>query len=176
MLVPHRGEVEIIQLWVNLPAKLKMVQPNYQGFQKEAIPTFTDQDGHVKVNVMAGQYKGFTGPIQSLTGVSAYTIELVKGGKVHFEEKSDRNVLLYQLNGQSNVNGTQTGDATMLVFDQDGESVHIEALTDGLLLLVSGNPIDEPMKSWGPYVMNTQTEIMEAMRDYQMGKMGILID
>jgi quercetin 2,3-dioxygenase len=169
------GDLEFIQLWINLPASLKMIQPKYQGFQKEEIPSFIDQEGKVNVNVISGKYKGLKGPVESLTGVTAYTLELKKGAKITFSEKINRNVLLYQLNGVTSVNGVSTGDTKMVIFNQDGEDIQIEAQTDSLLLFLSGNPIGEKVTQYGPFVMNTQTEVMEAMRDYQMGKMGILI-
>ncbi len=169
------GEFEMIQLWINLPRKLKMVQPNYQGFQKEDIPAFTDQDGKVRLNVVSGEYKGINGPIESLTNITAYTIELKAGGKVSIDIPQDRNALLYQLDGDTVVQNEKVGDKQLIYFSNEGETIEIEAKNDSLILFLAGDPINEPVVSWGPYVMNSQTEIMEAMRDYQMGKMGMMV-
>lgn len=168
------GEYEMIQLWINLPKALKMSQPNYQGFQKEAIPTFTDQDGKVRLNVVSGEYKGLKGPINSLTNITAYTLELKTGGKLSIDISSERNTMLYQLHGKTIVQDQLVGDKQLVYFSNDGETIEIEAENDSLILFLAGDPINEPMVSWGPYVMNSQTEILEAMRDFQMGKMGVL--
>lgn len=168
-------EFEMIQLWVNLPKRLKMVQPKYQGFQKEAIPTFIDQGGKVRLNVVAGEYKGLKGPVESLTNITAYTLELKNGGKVKIEIPEARNTLLYQLHGKSFVQDQEVRDKQLVYFSNEGELVEIEAGKDSLMLFLAGDPINEPVVSWGPYVMNSQTEILEAMRDFQMGKMGMLV-
>ena len=173
--VEKGGELELIQLWVNLPAEQKMVQPRYQGFQKENIPVFTNQGNKVRVNVIAGQFNNLNGPVGSLTGVRALTLELKKGGKVQLKEIAERNAILYQLHGLVNANEIGMGDTKMAIFRQDGESIEIEAKTDSTLLYVSGQPIGEEVTQYGPFVMNTQTEVLEAMRDFQMGKMGVLI-
>ena len=169
------GDYEMIQLWVNLPKELKMTQPNYQGFDRNEIPFYQSEDGKSRVNVVSGKYQSLKGPINSLTNITAYTIELKKGGAADFSVPVNRNVLIYQLKGLSNVNGKQIADHEMVLFNNNAENIGLSAEEDAVLLFLSGVPIEEPTVSWGPYVMNTQTEIMEAMRDYQMGKMGMLI-
>ncbi len=169
------GEFEMIQLWINLPKHLKMVQPRYQGFQKEAIPTFIDQDGKAKLNVISGDYKGLKGPIESLTNITAFTIELKKGGKLDITIPEERNAMLYQLHGDTFVQGQEIGDKQLIYFSNDGDNFEIEAKSDSLILFLAGDPINEPVVSWGPYVMNSQTEILEAMRDFQMGRMGVMV-
>jgi quercetin 2,3-dioxygenase len=169
------GEFEMIQLWINLPARLKMVQPKYQGFQKEEIPTFIDQDGKVKLNVISGEYKGLKGPMDSLTNITAYTLELKTGGKVSIDIPKEKNVMLYQLHGNTIVQDQEIGNKQLMQFSNKGEHIEIEAKDDSLILFLAGDPINEPVVSWGPYVMNSQTEIMEAMRDFQMGKMGVMV-
>jgi hypothetical protein len=169
------GDFELIQLWINLPANLKMVQPKYQGAQADDIPTWTDDEGKAKLNVISGTYGDLTGPVESLTGITAYTIEMKAGGKVHIQQGEDQNVILYQLQGLTDVNGVNSGDHRLMIFDQDGEDILLEAQTDGTLLYLAGAPINEPVTQYGPFVMNTQTEVLQAMRDYQMGKMGILL-
>lgn len=173
--IDEGGEYEMIQLWINLPQHLKMVKPKYQGFQKEAIPTFTDHDGKVQLNVVSGEYKGLKGPIGSLTNITAYTIELKAGGKVEIDIPQAKNTLLYQLHGDTFVQDQEIGDKQLVFFSNEGEHINIEAKNDSLILLLAGDPINEPVVSWGPYVMNSQTEILEAMRDFQMGKMGVMV-
>ncbi len=173
--VENGGELEIIQLWINLPAKLKMVQPRYQGFQRDGIPFYADQENKVRVNVFSGNYEDVKGPIDSLTGITAFSLEMKKGGKLRFTENIDRNAILYQLNGTASVNGVSMGNTKLAIFNQDGKDIEIEALTDSVLLYLSGTPIGEKVAQHGPFVMNDQTEILRAMRDYQMGKMGVLI-
>jgi len=166
------GTMEIIQLWINLPGKFKMVQPNYQPFNREEIP-FHEENG-ARVNVISGQWNGLTGPVNSLTGVLALTIEMEAGGSLNLEVPKDRNVLLYQLRGKSLVSGQQIGAQQLVEFEYGGTEVSIAAEESSVLLFLTGNPINEPMVQHGPYVMNTETEILQAMRDYGMGKMGFL--
>ncbi len=167
------GDLQIIQLWINLPSELKMNQPKYQGFQKDEIPEIIE-DG-IYINVISGNYINTTGPINSLTGITAYTIYHESKGTLELPIPQDQNLIIYQLNGYSKVNGINTGPNRMLAFENDGDHIVIQAEETGTILLVAGSPIGEKVVSHGPFVMNSQTEILQAMRDYQMGKMGILI-
>ena len=173
--VEQGGEFEMIQLWINLPSNLKMVQPRYQGFQKEEIPTFTDQNGKVNLNVISGEYKDLKGPIDSLTKIIAYTLEMKAGGNIEIPIPEEKNTLIYQLHGSTIVQDQEIGEKQLIQFSNDGKQINIEAKSDSLILFLAGDPINEPVVSWGPYVMNSQTEIMEAMRDFQMGKMGVMV-
>ncbi len=167
------GDLQIIQLWINLPSELKMNQPKYQGFQKDAIPEIIEDGIHI--NVISGNYINTTGPINSLSGITAYTIYHESKGTLELHIPQDQNLIIYQLNGYSKVNGINTGPNRMLAFENDGDHIVIQAEETGTILLVAGSPIGEKVVSHGPFVMNSQTEILQAMRDYQMGKMGILI-
>lgn len=166
------GTLEIVQLWINLPKALKMVQPNYQMFNREDIPVI--EQTHSKINVISGKINGSTGPIRSLTNITAATIEMQVQGKVQFDLPEGENGAIYQLSGSSHINGQQVGNMQLVQLGTNGSEVEIESDTESKLLVLSGQSIDEPKKMWGPYVMNTQTEIMEALRDYDMGKMGFL--
>ena len=167
------GDLEIIQLWVNLPSHLKMSQPNYQGFQADQIPCIVK--GGTKINVISGSFEGATGPISSLTRITAYTIEHTVNSSVLFNIASVDNVLIYQVIGLSTINGIETGDHKMLTFQGNGDIIQIDGVSAGTILFVAGQPIQEEVARHGPFVMNNQTEILKAMRDYQMGKMGVLI-
>ncbi len=170
------GALEIIQLWVNLPARLKMVEPNYQGFQKEEMPGLSLANGKLAVNLISGIFDGSKGPVNSITGIDLSTIFMKSGGIFETEIVSARNILLYILDGEILVNGIKSGDRTLVELDNDGSGIRIEAITDSRLILGSGMPYHEPIAAHGPFVMNTSTEIREAINDYQAGKMGVLIE
>ena len=169
------GHLEMIQLWVNLPQKFKMVQPNYQGFQREEIPFISKADGS-RINVISGNYEGKDGPVASLTNIQALTLELNAEGVVDIPVAEEDHVMVYQLRGHTMVNEVDVPQAKLVLLEGPGTTIQIQSKQPSLLLYLAGKPIGEPVVSWGPYVMNTQTEIMEAMRDYQMGKMGMLFE
>lgn len=171
------GRQEIIQLWINTPAAHKMDQPQYFPLSAGEAPEVTSEDGKVKTRIFSGEVLGKKGPIPSHTEVNAATIELKKGGTVSIPLPADHNAMIYLLNGKVNVGGYGVAEGLHAVlFKQDGEGITIEAQEDTRILLLSGKPLNEKMVHHGPFVMNTQTQILEAMRDYQMGKMGILIE
>jgi quercetin 2,3-dioxygenase len=171
------GKQEIIQLWINTPAKHKMDQPAYFPVAADEVPVFTSADGLVKANIFSGNLLGLKGPIPAHTEVNAATLSLKKGGKISIALPQDHHAFIYLLDGQITLDGFGLIDALYTaVLKNDGEGIALEALEDTRILLMSGKPLDEPVVSHGPFVMNTQTEILEAMRDYQMGKMGMLIE
>ncbi len=166
------GTSEMIQLWINLPARLKMTEPDYQAFARKDIPFV--EENNARINVIAGEFNERHGPVRSLTDILALTLEIEADGEANLRIPRDKNILLYQLQGESEINDTAVGDRELVVFENDGSDIKIRARRKSVLLFLAGDPIDEPMVSHGPFVMNTQTEILEAMRDYQMGKMGFL--
>ncbi|MEE9373133.1 MAG: pirin-like C-terminal cupin domain-containing protein [Saprospiraceae bacterium] len=168
------GQLEIIQLWIHLPSSMKMNQSKYQGFQKDEIPV-VERNG-IKLNVISGSFENIEGPVDSLTDISAFTLKHDNKGEISIPFAKEHNVVIYQLDGLSKINGVNTGTSRMLVFEKDGDQIHIEAKEKGKMLILAGIPINEKVVSHGPFVMNTQTEILQAIRDYQMGKMGILIE
>jgi redox-sensitive bicupin YhaK (pirin superfamily) len=171
------GRQEIIQLWINTPAEHKMDQPAYFPLQANEVPSAASIDGLVTVNVFSGEVLGVKGKIPAMSPVNSATIVAKQGGKISIDIPSTHNVLLYLLDGEimlSDYGLVEGLHAT--VFKQDGDGISFEAKQDTRLLLVSGEPLNEKVVSYGPFVMNTQTQIMEAMRDYQMGKMGVLIE
>ena len=163
------GPLEILQLWVNLPARLKMTQPAYTGVQQDQIPQVTANG--VTVNVISGDYQGVTGPIASLTGVFMTTLEMTKGGRVTFDGLSGRDVFCYVARGEVAVNGQDVKKWHLIEFG-DGNIVDLEALSDAVLVFGHAEPINEPVVSHGPFVMNTVAEIHQAYADYQAGKFG----
>lgn len=166
---------EIIQLWVNMPQKNKMDQPSYHPLTAKDTPQI--KKDNVTINVIAGELDGIKGKIPTLSPVNAYTASFRKGGRYTFSIPATHNAFVYLLNGKLNVNGTADIDQHFLfAFNLDGDGFEIEALEDSTLLIATGEPLNEPVSSHGPFVMNTQTEVMAAFRDYQMGKMGVLIE
>jgi len=175
--VKRGGTIEGIQLWLNLPSEKKMIQANYQHAEREDFKVDISQDKKVEVKIIAGQLNGQHGRIQTQTPVNAFMIEAKGGGETSIPFSKSHQAMLYLLKGKVELNNSEILelDQNQIVqFNQDGDLIKISAITDSVLLFLSGEPFNEPVATYGPYVMNTQTEIMEAMRDYQMGKMGFL--
>lgn len=175
--VKKGGELEGIQLWLNLPAEKKMMPANYQHAKSEEMNVIKNDDETIALKIVAGDQKGMFGKIQTQTAVNVYTLETEDTGSIEIELPKNHQSLIYLLNGEVLVNDQATlkkGATQMLTFNLDGNLVKIEAKHKSTLLVLSGEPIKEKVAQYGPYVMNTQTEIMEAMRDYQEGKMGYL--
>ena len=166
------GTMEIIQLWINLPAALKMSPPNYQAFDKEEIPRITQDQS--EVNIISGSMNGQQGPINSPTNITAITALIQEGGTSAITLPENHNGLVYVLNGTGTVNGQNFSNHQLIQLSSEGTELEIEATQSTKLLILAGEPIQEKKSMWGPYVMNTQTEIMEALRDYEQGKMGFL--
>lgn len=171
------GRQEIIQLWINTPAKNKMDQPMYFPLSAEEAPIIKADDERVNGKVFSGEVLGVKGPIPSQAIVNAATFEIKKGGKISIPVPQNHNALIYLLDGKLTVDGFGLVEELHIVhFRNDGEGISFEALEDTRILFLSGEPLNEPVVSYGPFVMNNQTQIMEAMRDYQKGKMGVLIE
>lgn len=171
------GLQEIIQLWINTPSKNKMDQPAYYPLSAEDAPTFVSEDGKVNGKVFSGEVAGVKGPIPSQADVNAATLTFRKEGKISLAIPANHNAIIYLLDGRLRVEGFGMVEELHIVhFNNDGEGITLEGLEDIRILLLSGQPLNEPVASHGPFVMNNQTQVLEAMRDYQMGKMGVLIE
>lgn len=164
------GPLEILQLWVNLPARLKMCAPRYVGVQADGIPALSG-DG-ATVHLVSGDYRGQAGAIESLTGVFLSWVEIAAGGRITFDGLRGRDVFLYGARGTISVGDTGI-PAFALAELADGDTVTIEAHEPALFLFGHAAPIDEPVVAHGPFVMNTMTEIRQAFADYQAGKFGV---
>jgi hypothetical protein len=176
--IHERGGIqEIIQLWINTPASHKMDQPQYFPLSLEETPSWTNSDKTVHMRVQSGEVLGVKGPIPAMSPVNAATLEFKKGGTVSIPLPKDHNAFVYLLDGKLKVEGFgMVEDHHAAYFNNDGDEVTLEALEDTRVLLMSGAPLNEKVVAHGPFVMNSETEILEAMRDYQKGKMGILIE
>lgn len=171
------GTLEGIQLWVNLKQVHKMSIPHYQDIQVNTIPVLQQADGDVTIKVVAGTYEGVSGVAKILSPMLVLQISIKSGAETSIEVPPSFNAMQYIVKGQlESHSGFVYDQETLLNFRQGGEAVLIKANQDSEVLFLAGEPINEPIAQWGPYVMNTQTEILEAMRDYQMGKMGFYVD
>ena len=175
--VKKGGDLEGIQLWLNLPSEKKMMPANYQHIKSDDMPIIENEDKRITLKIVAGEQQEKKGFIETQTSVNVFTAETMDSGKMEIDIPKTHQSLLYLLDGEIIVNNEITlkkGAAQMVTFNQDGNTIEFEAKKESTLLILSGAPINEKIAQYGPYVMNTQTEIMEAMRDYQMGKMGYL--
>ena len=171
------GRQEIIQLWINTPAAHKMDQPAYFPLAAADAPSYRSTDEKVLVKLFSGELLGLKGPIPSHTEVNAATVELKKDGSISVPIPENHHALIYLLDGALTVDGFGLVEGLHAVlFKDDGEGITFSAREDTRVLLLSGKPLNEKVVSHGPFVMNNQTEILEAMRDYKLGKMGVLIE
>jgi hypothetical protein len=166
------GDLEILQLWLNLPAKKKMTDPNYVGLQKEEIPRFDLDERKVKVQQLFGEWNGVKGAFEETFPLTMSTIYLEKGGTFEKSIPTSENIFFYIVRGELKVNGTEVPFRNLVEFNNKGEKIVVEALEDSILILGHALPFNEPMVAQGPFVMNTQKEIQEAYQDYQAGKFG----
>lgn len=166
------GPLEILQLWVNLPAKFKMTAPAYKGLQKEEIPVKAWDDGKVSAHVIAGDWDGAVGPVKPLTDIHIASIVFTAAGHVTFSIEKNKTVFLYVVKGKLRVNGEDAEMHHLVEFSHEGSSIELKALTDALILFGYATPFHEAFAAYGPFVMNTQQEIMEAYEDFHAGKFG----
>ena len=169
------GPFEMIQLWVNLAAKDKKAAPAYQNITNSQIPRVDLASGAGTVRVIAGDYRGRHGPAKSFSPMNVWDIRLKGGGREEFHVPVGWTTALFVLDGRVRLgSGEVAGAAELAIFAREEEAFEIEALEDSAILLLNGQPIDEPIVGMGPFVMNTEAEIAQAMADYQSGRMGRL--
>ncbi|WP_145511393.1 pirin family protein [Yersinia kristensenii] len=167
------GAFEMVQLWVNLPAKDKMTAPGYQAIRNETIPLVTLPEGAGSLRVIAGDYAGENGPAQTFSPLNVWDIRLNQGKSTEFSLPDGWNTALIVLRGTVQINGDAVArDAEMVLLGSAGSKVIVEANNDAVLLLLSGEPIEEPIIGYGPFVMNTQEQIAEAIADFNSGRFG----
>lgn len=169
------GDFEMVQLWVNLPAALKMSRPHYQGILNAAIPR-VQLGAKAFARVIAGELNGVKGPAKTFTPVNVFDVRLDAGGSGELTLKPGQNSAIVLLRGDVIVNGSSSlkGEARIAPLSSSGDSVRLEARADSLLLTLSGEPLNEPVASYGPFVMNTEAELKQAFADYRTGRMGRL--
>tara|TARA_R110002111_G_scaffold78363_2_gene124266 strand:- start:1824 stop:2702 length:879 start_codon:yes stop_codon:yes gene_type:complete len=171
------GIFQMVQLWVNLPQKDKMSEPKYQAIKKEDINQHKLKNDAGHIEVIAGEYNETKGIASTFTPLHVLNARLNKGGKATFEFPASYNTALLVLEGSIVINGNEKIQTDHLaLMANDGETFEVEADKEALLLLLSGLPIDEPIVSHGPFVMNTKKELLKAFDDFNNGKFGYLED
>ncbi len=171
------GPFQMVQLWVNLPAKDKMTTPKYQGITRAQMGQYQLPDNGGSVEVIAGEYKGIKGPASTFTPMHMYTMRLKKGVRETFSLPENFNTGLLVVEGSITVNGTDKAPTDHFVlFKNEGEDISVSVNEDAVLLVLSGEPIDETLFPHGPFLMNTREEILQAFDDLAKGKFGTLED
>jgi len=169
------GVLQMVQLWVNLPAKDKMSKPKYQGIVAADIPSVPLPNGSGVVRVIAGEHAGKRGPASTFTPMNVWDVRLARGGQLAFDLPPGHNAAVVVLEGTASVNGSRAlADAEMALLDRAGEHVEVRAAAESKLLFLSGVPLGEPVVQHGPFVMNSGEEIYQAIKDFQGGRMGRL--
>ena len=169
------GTFEVVQLWVNLPARLKRSPPRYQELLAEQIPSLKLANDSGSVRVIAGEFQGVKGPARTFTPIHLWDLRLRANARVDVQLPSGFSTAVFVLKGRARFNGDKiAGDAQLALFEPAGNEISLEAMADSTLLVLSGEPIDEPIVSHGPFVMNTEEEIHQAIADFRAGRMGTL--
>lgn len=169
------GDFQMVQLWVNLPARDKMSTPKYQGIKQEDIARHDLPDGAGTIEVIAGEYQGTKGSASTFTPINVFNARLNKGGKAVLNIPADHNTGLVIIEGSIKVNGSDVAGTDQFVhFKNEGTTIEVEALENSVALVLSGEPINEPIAQYGPFLMNTSEEIQQAISDYNQGKFGYL--
>jgi redox-sensitive bicupin YhaK (pirin superfamily) len=167
------GTLEMVQLWVNLPARDKMSTPGYQTILSTDIPSVDLADGAGSVRVIAGEYDGAKGPARTFSPIDVWDVRLNSGHSVEFDMPEGRTLALVVLRGNVTVNGSDVAhQAQMVLLDRANREVMLEASSDATVLLLGGEPLGEPIVGHGPFVMNTTQEINQAITDFHLGKFG----
>jgi len=169
------GPFQMVQLWINLPAKDKMSKPKYQAVKQADMAKFILPDNGGNIEIIAGSYQGIIGNASTFTPIELYNARINKGGKASFNFASNFNTGFMIVEGSVKINGTELAQVDSFIhFKKEGEEVSLEALENSVVLILSGQPIDEPIFQYGPFLMNTEAEIDQAISDYNQGKFGYL--
>jgi len=166
------GNMEILQMWLNLPASLKMTEPYYKGFQESEIPTVLLDKGNVRIQVISGEWDGIKGAHKSITNVHLYECHMKAGASFKTTIPIDQNIFFYAVRGSVIVNNSKAQKLDLVEFNNDAEELNIEAIEDSIIIIGHAVPFNEPTVSYGPFVMNTEDEIQQAYKDYRAGKFG----
>jgi redox-sensitive bicupin YhaK (pirin superfamily) len=176
-LAERRGHQEIVQVWINSPAAQKMIPPTYQFYPSHQMTQWNSDEGKVNTKVVAGYYHGNVGKINPVSPLCVLWASATGQERQTYTFAETDNTMLYVVKGSVSVKGYGLVDPeTLLVFEQVETAVSIDFQEGSQVILFSGTPINEKVVQQGPYVMNTETQILEAMRDYGMGKMGFLVE
>jgi quercetin 2,3-dioxygenase len=168
------GPFRMVQLWVNLPAKHKMTPPRYQSILAADIPSVELADGAGRARVIAGAFGSVRGPAQTFTAINVWDLRLSAGKSVSLHLADGHNAGLVVLSGSIRIDGVEqtAGEAHIVLLSREGSGAVIESDEDSVVLVLSGEPIDEPIAGYGPFVMNNQAEIRKAIEDFNAGRFG----
>lgn len=170
------GVLELVQLWVNVPAKDKMAPPRYQELPKEHIPSIETSNSGGCIRVIAGNYQNTTGPAETFSPITLLDIYQQKGTGLTLQLPIDFNVGIYLIQGAAIINGRDAHTKQLVVFGWNAEIIELSFTEDTTFLVLAGAPIEEPLATYGPFVMNTNKELIAAMKDFEEGKMGRFTD
>lgn len=170
------GTLEMIQIWINLPNKLKNEKSNYIGLQSGSLPMIDLPKNKLKIQVVSGEWEFGKGAVNGLYPVNLANLFFQPQGQIDVNIPTSHNVMLYVLEGEFEINDVKANGHQLVVFENSGTQLSIRAISQGKILLGHGQPIGEPMVSYGPFVMTTEEEVMEAIEAYQEGKMGYLAE
>lgn len=169
------GNFQMVQLWVNLPAKDKMTKPKYQDVKNAELAKFTLPAGGGFIEVIAGEYNRLRGSVSTFSKLHVYNARFNKGAKTQFDFPAKFNTGFLIIEGRILINGHEVSVINQFVhFNNDGSTIEVEAFENSVVLILSGEPIDEPIVQYGPFLMNTDEEIQQAISDYNHGKFGYL--
>ncbi len=171
------GEFQMVQMWLNLPAKYKMTTPKYQALENSKMSRFPLENNAGEIEIIAGEYQGISGAASTFTPLHLFNARIKEGANANFSFPSHFNTGLLVVEGSIKVNNSQeVATDHFVLMANDGEDFVVEAISDALVLVFSGEPINEPIASHGPFVMNTREEIVQAFEDYNNGKFGSLAE
>jgi redox-sensitive bicupin YhaK (pirin superfamily) len=166
------GTLQMVQLWVNLRAKDKIAKPRYQTLLTAQIPDVPLPQNAGTVRVIAGEFGGRKGPAKTFTPINLWDVNLGAGKSTELPLPNGHTTTFLVLSGEVEVDGKKAGEGDLAIFARNGDSITVKAKTDAKLLVMDGEPIDEPVVGQGPFVMNSRAEIQQAFKDYQLGHMG----
>lgn len=170
------GDFEMIQLWVNLPSKFKMTPTRYQSFEKGDFPIIDNGKHGITVKVIAGTFGTVTSPVKTFSPINMYELNGSSGSQLEITLPVGSNTLVFQLSGKSSVADQQIEKGNLAILSKSGNSFKLKLLEESKVMILNGEPLGEPVAAYGPFVMNTRQELMEAFKDFQAGKMGQLVN
>lgn len=169
------GPFQMVQIWTNLPAKDKMTPAKYQAIENGMMGKYNLDNDTGVVEIIAGEYKGVKGPATTFSPMELYSTKLKKGATADFSFPRSNNTGFLVVEGDVRINGASiVAENNFVWFSHEGEEITLEALKDCIILILSGEPINEPVSAYGPFLMNTREEIQQAFDDYYSGKFGYL--
>jgi quercetin 2,3-dioxygenase len=166
------GNLEILQLWVNLPASHKMTSPNYTGLNEDKIPLIKIEESGALIKLISGSYGGYRGAFDTISDVMISVIEIKPGNKLLLQAPALNNVFFYIIKGNLKIGGTSIEKLHLAEFNNDADGIEIESESESLILFGHAKPFNEPIAAYGPFVMNSEEEIEQAYKDYKAGKFG----